>query len=135
MTARREVELVIKFPGGTAEIVTILTLLNLHGIRVLTQNCHASRDGSVFLITTTQTEKARSVLQEAGYGCEERPVVMVGPSIQWPRLAARVGSGLREHRIEVLYSYVSTDDEQHSYIILKTSDDDDALQWLMQAGA
>jgi hypothetical protein len=135
MTARREVELVIKVTGSTAEIVTILTLLNVHGIRVLTQNCHSDSGGLVFLITTNQPESAHTILRDAGYACEERPVVLVGPSRQSPRLAVRVGCELQEHRIQVLYSYVSTDDEQHAYIVLKTSDDEDALNWLSRREA
>ena len=132
--ARQETEISVRI-GSEPHQASATTLIARHAdIEVFTMRSYCNRDGVVLLLVTTNAVKTSHILHVAGFQCEVRPVILIGP-IDRSGWAAPVGDELAKAGIEVLYSYTSHKDRDRHYLVFKTSDDDRAIQILTSGPA
>ncbi len=129
LIARQETEISVRI-GEEPHRTGATTVIARHpDIEVFTMRSYCSRDGVVLLLVTTNAVKTSHILHVAGFQCEVRPVILIGP-INRSGWAAPVGAELANAGIEVVYSYTSHKDRDRHYLVFKTSDDERAIQVL-----
>jgi len=127
--ARRETEISVRIGGEPHQASATTVIARYPDIEVFTMRSYCNRDGVVLLLVTTDAVKTSHILHVAGFQCEVRPVILIGP-INRSGWAAPVGDELANAGIEVLYSYTSHKDRDQHYLVFKTSDDERAIQVL-----
>ena len=133
LQATREIEIRVHIPDGKSELTDVLTLLTKEQLPIVTRSCTADRTGVILLLTTTQPVAVQQAISAAGYRCETHPVILVGPTSARPGAAARLLFELEQQGVNLQYSYLSTIDSNHCYLVCKTADDDQILK-VMNAG-
>jgi hypothetical protein len=126
---RREIEVTVRIGNEPAEMGALGIIAWHLDIEVLSSHLYRDRDGAVLLLVTTNPQKAVDVLRSAGFQCKTNPIVLVGP-LRNIGLAALIGAELAVLGIEILSSYVSRVGADHQYLVLKTTDDERAMQML-----
>src|SRR6267154_4094844 len=126
---RREIELAVQLGHGPTEMTAVGIIAWHPDIEVLAMRSYCGPDGLVLLLITTDSRKASHALEAAGFQCKSSPVVLVGPLLR-SGLAARIGAELGVLGIGILYSYTSRIGAGHQYLVLKTTEDDRAVQAL-----
>jgi hypothetical protein len=126
---RREIEITVRIGNESTEMGALGVIAWHPDIEVLATRLYQDRDGVALLLVTTNPQKASHVLESAGFRCKSNPVVLVGPLSNFG-LGALIGAELAVLGIEILYSYASRVGTDDQYLILKTTDDERAMQML-----
>lgn len=133
MTARSTLELQVRLPKTTAGPAELLALLEQHQIPTLTHNCIADHDELVVLVTTSRPDEAQQVFDSAGYRCQARNVVLLGPTTYRPGMIAMLLKKLAEHGVEIRYSYMSSIAPDHCFVVVETSNHERTLEIITTA--
>jgi hypothetical protein len=128
MTARREVEIRVRIPSSEGGLADVLALLADHQLATLTRSCCADREGLLLLLTTSQTEEVQQVLKAAGYVCQTHPVLLLGPTIYWPGVAARLLAELGQQGVDIRYSYLCSSAPDLCFVVVETTNDERAVE-------
>lgn len=128
MNARREIEISAHVSKEHGDSIAALNLLEQRQLTALTRSCYADREGMVLLLITKQPAKTRKILESAGYRCGTNPVLLVGPMPYRPGVAARLCTEFFNHGIKVLYTYLSSTDADHCFMVFSTSDNERAMR-------
>ena len=128
MNARREIEISAHISKESGDSIAALSLLEQRQLSALTRSCYTDREGLVLLLTVEQPAEARETLESAGYRCGTNPVLLVGPMPYRPGVAARLHTEFFNHGIKVLYTYLSSTDVGHCFMVFSTSDNEQALR-------
>jgi hypothetical protein len=126
---RREIEITVRI-GSELIGMSVLGVIAWHpDIEVLATHLYRDHDGFKLLLVTTNPQKVFHILGAAGFRCNTNPVVLVGP-LRNLELGSLIGAELAASGIQILYSYASRVGVDHQYLILKTADDERAIQTL-----
>ena len=112
-----------------SDISALMALAYHRDLEVLAMRSYCDRDGVVLLLVTNDSPRTRRVLEQVGYQCRTRPVVLVGPLARrgW---ATSLQTELESSGVHVRYSYAHRTEQGDHYLAFKTEDDDRALRVL-----
>ena len=110
----------------------LLSLLEQHGLPVLTWNCFNNQTGRVLLLTTDHPDEVLCVLKEAGYRCWTNNVVLVGPMTYSPSLVAQLYMELKRDQVDIRSAYLSATQSGQSYVVFSTTNDLQAVRTIEQ---
>jgi hypothetical protein len=111
------------------DVPALMAIAQYPDLEVLALRSWCERDGVVLHLVTNNPVKTTRLLEQVGYRCRTRPVLLVGP------LARRgctvpLQTELEASGIQVRYSYAHRTKRGHHYLAFKTEEDDRALRVL-----
>jgi hypothetical protein len=127
--ARKEVELAVRVGNRPAALGGVLASVAKHGVNVLAYCTYSDGDDLIVLLITDNALTAKEALQTAGFSCKANSVVLVGASDE-VGAAARIGMHLGMAGVEILYSYASSSGGDQFVAVIKTTNDERAIQAL-----
>jgi hypothetical protein len=133
MTARPELEIRVRIPSCEGGLEDALALLVDHQLSTLTRSCCADREGLLLLLTTIRPEEVQQVLEAAGYICQTHPVLLLGPTIYRPGVAARLLAELGQQGVDIRYSYLCSKAPDLCFVVVETTNDERALEVMAAA--
>jgi len=128
MTARRELEIRVRIPSGEGAREDALALLADHQLSTLTRSCCADREGLLLLLTAIRPEEVQQVLEAAGYVCQTHLILLLGPTIYRPGVAARMLADLGQQGVDIRYSYLCSRAPDLCFVVVETTNDERALE-------
>jgi hypothetical protein len=112
-----------------SDVSALMALAYYRDLEILAMRSYCDRDGVVLLLVTNDSPRTRRVLEQVGYQCRTRPVVLVGP-LDRRGCATPLQTELEASGIHVRYSYAHRTEQGDHYLAFKTEDDDRALRVL-----
>ncbi|MCG3149912.1 MAG: hypothetical protein PCFJNLEI_03379 [Verrucomicrobiae bacterium] len=125
---RRGTELAVRLNNVLEALDPVLTILASRGIKVFARSMLTDRRGCSLLLLTDDHQRARSVLETAGYICERNDVLWARYDNYHPGVVALLCQDLSQMKINLQRVYVSTLAGQGCVVVLLTSDNTAALQ-------
>jgi hypothetical protein len=128
-SATRRTEITIRTDNESASLSKLVETAASCGAGVLAACSYRDRTGAVVKLVTDATDRTALALEAAGFRCTTTPIVLVEAPDR-PELAALLGEKLADADIGVLYSYIFRSENNRSYVVFKTTDDDRAVYML-----
>jgi hypothetical protein len=121
-TVKRQVEITVNLSNEPALMGRLMATAGSCGAEVLAACSYYSYDGAVVMLVTDDADRTLRALEDAGFKCKRDSVLLVEIPDE-PGIAAVLGARLSAARIRVLYSYSFRSENNHGYMVFKTTDD------------
>jgi len=129
MKASKVAELIVTTPNEVGTMGRVFKLIAEAGVSVRAFCAYVQEDKGVFLLVTDDNAKAESVLNAAAYETRSSEVVSVQVESR-VGTGAEIGTKLGDAGIDIQHTYATSAVGGESVAILKTADDDRALEVL-----
>ena len=127
--ATRQIEITVRSRGRPATLGRLMAITVSCGAEVLAACSYWDDTGPVVKLVTEDALRTKRALESAGFECRSNTVVLVETPDK-PGLPALLAGKLNVAGIGVLYYYSFQSEENRSYVVVKTSDDDRAIYLL-----
>jgi len=128
------IELTVHLKNGRSTLAKFMASATSCSARILACCCYCDRYGTVVRLVTEDAEKTAQALAAEGIACTRDRVVLVYTENS-PTAPARIGASLAWANVQVLYSYSSWDEDDHSAVVFKTADNAGAVRLLRAQAA
>src|SRR5712675_2172336 len=128
-TVTWQFEITVRATGGSGVLGRLMATTASCGAEVLAAHSYWDGTSTVVRLVTQDAPRTMRALEGAGYRCKANPIVLVEAPNK-PGLAAVLGGKLMAAGIKVFYSYSFRTEDNRSYIVFRTFDDERAVYML-----
>ena len=116
------------------DVSALTAIAHCPDLEVFAMRSYCDREGVVLLLVTNNSRRTTRLLEQVGYRCHTRPVVLVGP-LRRRGWTIPLQTELEISGIQVRHTYAHRTERGHHYLAFQTEDDERALRVLELSGA